>query len=142
MRVVLLAAAWLSDVAGSGGLYATALASGLVDIDPIVLSALNLFGASRLGAPQAVAAIALAYAANVAFKLGVVFWFDRRLALRVLWPMLATPERRGGRAAPALAAAAAPDREQQPGAAGGGAEEAGEAEERQAEQRRSAFAPS
>jgi len=88
--VVLLASAWLSDVAGSHGLYAAAAASGLVDIDPIVLSALNLFGESRLGAPQALAAIALAYTANVAFKLGIVFWYDRRLALRVLLPLAAT----------------------------------------------------
>ena len=87
---VLLASAWLSDVAGSHGLYAAAAASGLVDIDPIVLSALNLFGESRLGAQQALGAIVLAYTANVAFKLGIVFWYDRRLALRVLLPLAAT----------------------------------------------------
>jgi uncharacterized membrane protein (DUF4010 family) len=87
---VLLVAAWLSDVAGSHGLYATALASGLADIDPIVLSSLNLFAAARLGAPQAVAAVAIAYASNVAFKLGVLFWFDRRLALRAAWALGAT----------------------------------------------------
>jgi uncharacterized membrane protein (DUF4010 family) len=80
----------LSAFAGSAGLYVTALLSGFVDIDPIVLSALNLFGDARLDARPAVGAIALAYAANVAFKLGVVFWFDRGLASRVLWPMLAT----------------------------------------------------
>ena len=57
---------------------------------PIVLSALNLFGDERLGARHAVAAIALAYGANVAFKLGVVLWYDRRLGSRVLLPMLAT----------------------------------------------------
>jgi uncharacterized membrane protein (DUF4010 family) len=87
---VLFVTAWLSDFAGSGGLYATALLSGFVDIDPIVLSALNLFGAGRLGAQTAVGAIALTYAANVAFKLGVVVWYDRRLAARALLPMLAT----------------------------------------------------
>ena len=88
--LVLFTSAWLSEVAGSGGLYATAALSGLADIDPAVLSALNLFGGERLHARHAVAAIALAYAANVAFKLGVAFWFDRRLAARVFWPMLAT----------------------------------------------------
>ena len=88
--VVLLAAAWLSDVAGSGGLYAAAAASGAVDIDPIVLSSLNLLEAALVGAPQAMSAIALAYAANVAFKLGILFWYDRRLALHVLWPLAAT----------------------------------------------------
>lgn len=88
--VVLLASAWLSDVAGSHGLYAAAVASGLADVDPIVLSALNLFSDARLPVHHAVAAIALAYAANVAFKLAVVLWYDRRLALRVVWPLIAT----------------------------------------------------
>jgi uncharacterized membrane protein (DUF4010 family) len=87
---VLFVSAWLSDLAGSHGLYATAAASGLVDIDPILLSSLNLFGNGRLPAHQAVAAIAIAYAMNVVFKLGVLFWYDRRLALHVLWPLVAT----------------------------------------------------
>ena len=88
--LVLFASAWLSDLAGSGGLFATAMLSGLVDIDPIVLSALNLFGGARLSPHQAVAAIAVAYAANVIFKLGVTVWYDRRLAWRVAWPFAAT----------------------------------------------------
>jgi uncharacterized membrane protein (DUF4010 family) len=88
--LVLLGSAWLSDIAGAGGLFATAAVSGMVDIDPIVLSALNLFGGERLFAHHAVAAIALAYAANVVFKLGIVLWFDRRLGARVVWPLLAT----------------------------------------------------
>ena len=87
---VLFTSAWLSSLVGSGGLFATAALSGLVDIDPIVLSALNLFGQARLSPHQAVGAIALAYAANVAFKLSVVFWYDRRLGARVVWPLLAT----------------------------------------------------
>jgi uncharacterized membrane protein (DUF4010 family) len=88
--LVLFVSAWLSDLAGSGGLFATAALSGLVDIDPIVLSALNLFGDDRLHARHAVAAILLAYTANVIFKLGVAFWFDRTLGARVVWPLLAT----------------------------------------------------
>jgi uncharacterized membrane protein (DUF4010 family) len=87
---VLFGAAWLSDVAGRHGLYGAAVATGFVDIDPIVLSALNLFADARLSAHHAAAAIALAYAANVVFKAGVVLWYDRRLALRVLWPLAAT----------------------------------------------------
>ena len=88
--VVLLASAWLADVAGERGLYATALVSGMVDIDPIVLSTLNLFGEQRVAAPAAVQAIALAYLANVAFKLAVLLWLNRRLAARVLWPLAAS----------------------------------------------------
>jgi len=87
---LLFATAWFSDLAGRGGLYATALLSGFVDVDPIVLSVLNLFGGERLSPQPAVGAIALAYAANVAFKLGVMVWYDRRLAARAVWPLLAT----------------------------------------------------
>lgn len=88
--VVILAAAWLTDRAGSQGLLATAAATGLADIDAIVLSSVNLFGAGRLPAEQAVAAIGLAYTSNVCFKVGVMVWYDRRLALRAAWPLAAT----------------------------------------------------
>ncbi|HSA70474.1 MAG TPA: MgtC/SapB family protein [Burkholderiales bacterium] len=88
--IVLLAAAWLADVAGHRGLYAAALAAGTVDIDPIVLSALKLFNAGDVPERAAVAMIALAYLANVAFKLGILVWFNRRLAWRALWPLAAT----------------------------------------------------
>lgn len=87
--LVLLASAMLVDFAGSRGLYAAAAASGLADIDPIVLSSLRLFGDARLGPLEAVSAIALACAANVVFKLGIVLWFDRHLARRVLAPSAA-----------------------------------------------------
>jgi uncharacterized membrane protein (DUF4010 family) len=83
---VLLASAWLSDVAGSRGLYAAAVVSGVADVDAITLSALNLFSDTRLSALQAVTAITLAYGANMVFKLGVLVWFNPRLALRVLPP--------------------------------------------------------
>jgi uncharacterized membrane protein (DUF4010 family) len=88
--VVLLAAAWLSDVAGERGLYVAALTSGLGDIDAISLSALNLFGHERLPAENAVIAIGLAYLSIGAFKLAVLVWFNRFLAWRVLWPLAAT----------------------------------------------------
>ena len=88
--VVLLVSAWLSDLAGERGLYAAALTSGLVDIDPIALSALNLSADGRLAAASAVGAIWLAYVANVGFKLSVLLWFNRRLALRAFWPLAAT----------------------------------------------------
>ena len=88
--IVLVAAAWLSDVAGQRGLYAAALAAGTVDIDPIVLSALNLFGQGDVPARAAMAMISLAYLANVGFKLAILVWFNRRLAWRALWPLAAT----------------------------------------------------
>ena len=60
--------AWLSEHAGSHGLYAIALVSGLADVDAITLSTLNLFGAERLTGAVATTAITLAFLAAVAFK--------------------------------------------------------------------------
>jgi uncharacterized membrane protein (DUF4010 family) len=81
--VVLLAAAWLSDVAGSRGLYLLAFASGLTDVDAISLSSLRLFEQGKLAADQAVLAIAIAYLSNLVFKFGfVVMIGGRELALR------------------------------------------------------------
>jgi uncharacterized membrane protein (DUF4010 family) len=88
--VVLFASAWLSDLAGDRGLYAAALASGLVDVDPILLSALHLFGDGRIPAEQAMTAVALAYGVNLLFKLAVLAWYSPRLALRTAWPLSAT----------------------------------------------------
>lgn len=87
---VLLASAWLSDLAGSQGLYVAALVSGLADLDAITLTALNLFADERAAAQVAVITIALAYGANVVFKLGVLVWFNRRVALGVAWPLAAS----------------------------------------------------
>ena len=72
--LVLLASAWLSNVAGDRGLYAVALATGLLDVDTPTLSALNLFNAGRAGVGAAATAVALAFAANTLFKLGVMLW--------------------------------------------------------------------
>ena len=87
--IVLLASAWLADIAGDKGLYAVALASGLVDVDPVVLSALNFFGSGAVQADTAVLAVALALLANAAFKLSVLAWFNPRLALRIAAPTAA-----------------------------------------------------
>jgi uncharacterized membrane protein (DUF4010 family) len=85
--LVLVLAAWLSDALGTGGLVAAALVTGLTDIDPIVLSALRLFDAGAHGAAAVAGVIGLAFLSNVAFKLGLLAWFDRRLALRVAAPL-------------------------------------------------------
>lgn len=70
---VLLLAAWLSHVAGAGGVYAVALASGLTDVDAITLSSLRLIELEKLGANEAVTAIGLAMLANIGFKTVLVF---------------------------------------------------------------------
>lgn len=70
--VVLFFSAWLSDLAGSKGLYAVALVSGLTDVDAITLSSLRLFELGKLESSQAVTAIVIAYLANLAFKFSLI----------------------------------------------------------------------
>lgn len=70
--VVLLLAAWLSDIAGTAGLYAVALVSGLTDVDAITLSSLRLFNMGNLASGQVAIAVVLAIIANTIFKLGLV----------------------------------------------------------------------
>jgi uncharacterized membrane protein (DUF4010 family) len=76
--IVLLLAAWFSDAAGSKGLYAVALVSGLTDVDAITLSSLRLYKMGSVAAAQAAIAIALAILSNVAFKLGLVLFIGGR----------------------------------------------------------------
>jgi len=71
---VLLGSAWMADIAGSQGLYAVALASGLTDVDAITLSSLHLFNLGQLSEQQTVTAITLAVLANLAFKFGMVIF--------------------------------------------------------------------
>ncbi|TSA18263.1 MAG: MgtC/SapB family protein [Betaproteobacteria bacterium] len=88
--VVLFCSAWLSDVAGSRGLYAVALVSGLTDVDAITLSTLRLYDLGALQPFQAVSTIVLALVSNIAFKLGLVFVVGGGvLARRCAAPMLA-----------------------------------------------------
>jgi uncharacterized membrane protein (DUF4010 family) len=70
--LVLILSAWLQDIAGSRGLYAVALASGLTDVDAITLSSLRLHNQARLAETEAVMSIVLATLANLAFKAGLV----------------------------------------------------------------------
>ena len=70
--VVLVLSALLSDHAGSLGLYAVALVSGLTDVDAISLSSLRLHNLGQIQAIQAVMAIGLALITNMLFKFGLV----------------------------------------------------------------------
>ena len=72
---VLFFAAWLSDIAGSKGLYMVALISGLTDVDAITLSSLHLFNLDKLNDDQAVTAIAISFLSNMVFKFGLVAFF-------------------------------------------------------------------
>ena len=83
--VVLLAAAWLSDIAGDKGMYAVAAISGLTDVDAITLSSLRLFDLEKLSANHAAAAIAIAFLTNMLFKFALVFFIGgKRLAKHVI----------------------------------------------------------
>lgn len=70
--IVLLAAAWLQDIAGNSGLYIVALVSGVTDADASVLSTLRMFNLERVVFDQAVTAVALALIANLVFKISLV----------------------------------------------------------------------
>ncbi|HEY3328141.1 MAG TPA: MgtC/SapB family protein [Novimethylophilus sp.] len=80
--LVLLAAAWLSDIAGSRGLYLLAFVSGLTDVDAISLSSLRLFEQGKLLADQAVMSITIAYLSNLAFKFGLLAFIGGKALAR------------------------------------------------------------
>lgn len=86
--LVLTCAAWLSDYAGSGGLYAVALVSGLTDVDAITLSSLHLFGLGRLDGNQAIVALAIAALANLGFKIATILVVAGVTAARRMVPPL------------------------------------------------------
>ena len=84
--LVLFVAAWLEDEIGSRGLYLATALSGLADVDSGALTALNLFGEGRVSGLTAVAAIAVAIAANMLFKLGILASLGTGLFWRTLAP--------------------------------------------------------
>lgn len=71
--VVLVAAAWLNDLAGVAGVWAVAMVSGLTDVDAISLSSFRLFGDGRVTAAGAVMAIVVALCSNAIVKASIVF---------------------------------------------------------------------
>jgi uncharacterized membrane protein (DUF4010 family) len=71
--LVLVAAAWLNDLAGVRGVWAVALVSGLTDVDAISLSSFRLFGDARVTASGAVMAIVVALCSNIVVKASIVF---------------------------------------------------------------------
>lgn len=88
--IVLFLAAWLSDVAGSRGLYALAAVSGLTDVDAITLSSLQLFSLDRLTGEQLATVVAIAIASNMGFKFSLALTLGgRALARRLALPGLA-----------------------------------------------------
>ena len=86
--LILLAAAWLQDIAGSSGLYIVALASGLTDADASVLSTLRMFNLERIGGQDAVIAATLALLANLVFKIGLLISIGGKPLARYALPGL------------------------------------------------------
>lgn len=84
--LVLLCASWLSDYAGSRGLYSLALVSGLTDVDAITLSSLRLFELGKLTPEQTVTAMVIAYLSNLTFKFGMVLVVGGRALARLCLP--------------------------------------------------------
>ena len=86
--LVLLLAAWLVDIAGTMGMYAVALVSGLTDVDAITLSSLRMYGLGKLLAIQVTTTIVLAIFANTVFKLGIVLVVGGQELFRRCLPIL------------------------------------------------------
>jgi uncharacterized membrane protein (DUF4010 family) len=86
--VVLLASAWLQDIAGNKGLYIVALASGLTDADASVLSTLRLFNLDKISSGEAVVAVTLALMANLIFKIGLILSIGGKSLARYALPGL------------------------------------------------------
>jgi len=83
--VILLSAAWLSDIAGHKGLYAVAAFSGLTDVDAITLSSLRLFDLEKMSGVHAITSIAIAFLANMLLKFALVFFIGgKQLAKHVV----------------------------------------------------------
>ncbi len=82
---ILVLTAWTQQAVGTSGMYVIAALSGLTDVDAISLSAMRLQQAGDLAANATVIVILIAYGANLAFKLGVVYSIGgRTLGHRVL----------------------------------------------------------
>lgn len=79
--IVLLAAAWLQDLAGTRGVYLVALASGLTDVDVITLSALQMFKSGSLTNTEVIHVIVIAIVANLVSKASLVAILSGRAVL-------------------------------------------------------------
>jgi uncharacterized membrane protein (DUF4010 family) len=89
--LVLLAVAWLHDLAGARGVYAVALVSGLTDVDAITLSSLQMHEGGGLSTNEVVHTVVLAYCSNLLAKLMIVGAIaGRALLLPVLRGFAAT----------------------------------------------------
>jgi len=89
--IVLLAAAWLSDVVGSGGLFVLSFISGLTDVDAITLSSARLADQGNISLAESATAITLAVLSNMLFKAAVSIAVGGRTVGRLVTIAFALP---------------------------------------------------
>lgn len=70
--VVLFLVAWFADIAGSAGVYAVALVSGLTDLDAVTLSGFRMYGLGTLSGVQVALSIVIALSSNAVFKVALL----------------------------------------------------------------------
>lgn len=80
--IILLLTSALQDIAGTAGLFVISFVSGLTDVDAITLSSIRLFAIGKIGADAAATSILVAALANLAFKLGLVWFIGGRALFR------------------------------------------------------------
>lgn len=88
---ILFASAWLLDVAGTHGLYAVALVSGVADIDAITLSGLQLFNTGSITGHTAAITLVVAYLSSATFKLCMSAALGGKALAGHCWLPLAAP---------------------------------------------------
>lgn len=88
---VLLLAAWVSNEAGERGLLVVAAVSGLVDVDAITLSSLQLYNTGAVAELTAGWAVVVAFLTASIFKLSIVAWTGGSVLMRHTWLSVVAP---------------------------------------------------
>jgi uncharacterized membrane protein (DUF4010 family) len=88
---VLALGAWVSNTAGDGGLLTVAAVSGLIDVDAITLSAMQLHHSGAVTERTAALAVVVAFVSASLFKLAVTAWSGGAALVRQAWVALSAP---------------------------------------------------
>jgi len=84
--IILLAAAWLADYAGTQGIYVLAAVSGLTDLDAIALSSLRLANLGSITPDTVFNILLIALCANMFFKASLAWGIGRWALIRRVAP--------------------------------------------------------
>jgi uncharacterized membrane protein (DUF4010 family) len=88
---VLVLGAWVSNEAGERGLLVVAAVSGLVDVDAISLSSMQLYNTGAVTELTAGWAVVVAFLTATIFKLSIVGWTGGSVLMRHTWLALVAP---------------------------------------------------